>query len=94
VLGNGGESRSETQDDMNRQQLLIGIAIALIVIGTVGTIIEIIPQIEALLLALAGRGYLYLAFGIAGGLLLFYARRKPSEARGATGTENDREPVS
>jgi hypothetical protein len=62
------------------QRILLYVALVLILIGTIGTILAIIPQIEALLLALAGRGYLYLAFGVAGGVLLYYARRKlPSD---------------
>ena len=65
------------------RRALLYLAIGLILFGTVGTIVEIIPQIEALLLALAGRGYAYLAFGIVGGLLLFYARRKPAGATGS-----------
>jgi hypothetical protein len=65
------------QGVMKARTYLIGIAIALILFGTVGTILAIIPQIETLLLALAGHGYVYLAFGIAGGLLLYYARRNP-----------------
>jgi hypothetical protein len=59
------------------RSVLLGAAIALILCGTVGTILAIIPQIEALLVALAGRGYVYLALGVAGGILLFYARRPP-----------------
>jgi uncharacterized protein YqgC (DUF456 family) len=68
---------------MRTPEILFYVAIALILVGTVGTILEIIPQIEALLWALAGRGYLYLALGIAGGLLLYYARRK--RPNGSTG---------
>jgi hypothetical protein len=72
-------SSSQARGPFTRQAVLLYVAIALILLGTVGTIIEIVPQIEALLLALAGRGYLYLALGVAGGLLLYYARRKESK---------------
>jgi len=67
---------------MKKRGIVFYVAIGLILFGTIGTIIEIIPQIEALLLALAGRGYFYLAFGVAGGLLLYYARRKPTNELG------------
>jgi hypothetical protein len=63
---------------MKTSAVLLYLAVALILFGTIGTILEIIPQIEALLLALAGRGYLYLAVGVAGGMLLYLSRRKRS----------------
>lgn len=63
---------------MNHRPILMGVGLALIVFGMVGTIIAIIPQIESLLLALAGRGYAYFAVGIVGGLLLTFSRRKPA----------------
>jgi hypothetical protein len=70
---------------MKPRTVLLYLAVALILFGTIGTILEIIPQIEALLLVLAGRGYLYLAVGVAGGILLYLARRKPSnEPEGAS----------
>lgn len=62
---------------MNARRILVGVAIVLILFGTVATILAILPQIESLLLALAGRGNIYLALGVAGGLLLFFARRSP-----------------
>ncbi len=69
---------------MKHRGILRGVAVALILGGTVGTILEIVPQIEALLLALAGRGYPYLALGIVGGLLLTFTRRKGPEKGSAS----------
>ncbi len=67
---------------------LIGVGVTLIVFGSLGTIIAILPQIETLLLALAGRGYGYLAFGIVGGILLYIGRRKsPGEGPASTGAK-------
>lgn len=67
-----------SEDRLGRKSryALIGVGVTLIVFGSLGTIIAILPQIETLLLALAGRGYGYLAFGIVGGILLYIGRRK------------------
>lgn len=64
---------------MKTRRVLTYVAIALILFGTVGAIISIVPQIESLLVALVGHNYGYLSVSICGGVLLFFTRRKPPE---------------
>lgn len=64
---------------MKTRLVLAYVAIALILLGTVGAIISLVPQIESLLVALVGHGYTYLALSVCGGVLLFFSRRKPPE---------------
>ena len=81
------EPRPEREGRATRKRRLVlsGAGIMLIMIGTAGTIIAIVPQIEALLLALAGRGYIYLAIGVVGGLFLYFGRRRTPKG-GVTST--------